>query len=396
MFRAAACTLAPRQRRNGRILPEGIVRRLERMQIPAYKVLFVEDDPTHFLLTRELISLSKVNRYELEWVSEYDAALKRIRAGRHDACLVDHVLERRTGLELVREAVQSGCRAPIIMLTAYPDSDLESQVMQAGAADYLVKGQITADLLERSIRHAIERQRATEALRASEEYARCIIDSSLDMIVAVDLDRNITQFNRAAESTFGYQAQEVIGKPSNILYADPNDGDAIRNTVFRTGHHMCEVTNLRNNGQTFLSLVAASVLHDASGKQIGFMGVFRDITERKRLESEVLQLNQDLERRVIERTLELQRLNVELKDEISRRQRVQEEHESTISELHQALAQVKTLSGLLPICSNCKKIRDDQGYWKQLESYLREHSNAEFTHGICPQCAHDLYGAPRR
>lgn len=61
------------------------------------------------------------------------------------------------------------------------------------------------------------------------------------------------------------------------------------------------------------------------------------------------------------------------------------------SELREALASVKTLSGMLPICSSCKKIRDDQGYWRQVEAYVREHSSAEFTHSICPECIETLY-----
>lgn len=60
-------------------------------------------------------------------------------------------------------------------------------------------------------------------------------------------------------------------------------------------------------------------------------------------------------------------------------------------ELEEALARVKVLSGIIPICSACKKIRDDHGYWNQLESFIREHSDAEFTHGICPSCARQLY-----
>jgi len=55
------------------------------------------------------------------------------------------------------------------------------------------------------------------------------------------------------------------------------------------------------------------------------------------------------------------------------------------------LQEVKTLSGLLPICASCKKIRDDKGYWNILEQYISEHSDAEFTHGICPECAQRLY-----
>ncbi len=60
--------------------------------------------------------------------------------------------------------------------------------------------------------------------------------------------------------------------------------------------------------------------------------------------------------------------------------------------LNKALNEVKVLRGLIPICAKCKQIRDDQGYWRQIEVYLRDHSEAEFSHGLCPKCAHELYG----
>lgn len=68
-----------------------------------------------------------------------------------------------------------------------------------------------------------------------------------------------------------------------------------------------------------------------------------------------------------------------------------EEREALITELQTALTRVKLLSGLLPICAACKKIRDDKGYWNQIESYIHEHSEAEFSHGMCPDCAKSLY-----
>ena len=68
------------------------------------------------------------------------------------------------------------------------------------------------------------------------------------------------------------------------------------------------------------------------------------------------------------------------------RHQAESERERLIADLRAALASVKTLSGLIPICSGCKKIRDDGGYWNQLESYLHQHSNADFTHGFCPEC----------
>jgi hypothetical protein len=77
--------------------------------------------------------------------------------------------------------------------------------------------------------------------------------------------------------------------------------------------------------------------------------------------------------------------------DITYRTIAEQEREKLIADLKDALAKVKRLSGLLPICSACKKIRDDRGYWKQLEDYIGEHSEAEFSHGICPQCAQQLY-----
>jgi len=87
-------------------------------------------------------------------------------------------------------------------------------------------------------------------------------------------------------------------------------------------------------------------------------------------EMELIHNKENLEEMVQDRTVTLEELNVELED---------------------ALCKVKTLSGLLPICAACKKIRDDQGYWNQIELFIRDHSFAEFSHGICPECARKLY-----
>jgi len=105
-----------------------------------------------------------------------------------------------------------------------------------------------------------------------------------------------------------------------------------------------------------------------------------------------LKKNKDfLEEQVAERTAELKCANDQLQEEINDRKQTALEREQLIVELNQALAHIKTLSGLLPICSYCKKIRDDKGYWNQIESYISEHSDTVFSHSICPDCAHKLY-----
>ncbi|MBN1277794.1 MAG: PAS domain S-box protein [Deltaproteobacteria bacterium] len=77
--------------------------------------------------------------------------------------------------------------------------------------------------------------------------------------------------------------------------------------------------------------------------------------------------------------------------DITRRKRAEEDLEEERKQLRKALDEVRTLQGILPICSNCKKIRDDRGYWNQIESYIRDHSEADFSHSICPECAKKLY-----
>ena len=84
--------------------------------------------------------------------------------------------------------------------------------------------------------------------------------------------------------------------------------------------------------------------------------------------------------------------NVLLAEEIVERKELEQEREGLIVQLQEALAQVRTLSGFLPICASCKKIRDDTGYWKQIEAYLSDHADVTFSHGICPDCAQRLYG----
>lgn len=108
--------------------------------------------------------------------------------------------------------------------------------------------------------------------------------------------------------------------------------------------------------------------HDQGSKYI--IAMIHDITRRKQAELDLIHHKENLEEMVKDRTVSLEEVNVELEE---------------------ALCKLKTLSGLLPICASCKKIRDDQGYWNQIELFIRERSFAEFSHSICPGCARKLY-----
>jgi PAS domain S-box-containing protein len=141
---------------------------------------------------------------------------------------------------------------------------------------------------------AIESARLYEALRASQEYARNIIDSSLDMIVAVDMDRRIVEFNTAAQGALGYRPGEVVGERIDILYADQQQAITVHETTIEKGRCVREVSSRRKNGQVFPSFLSSSVLCDTQGELVGVMGVSRDITERVRAEEALRRRNREL------------------------------------------------------------------------------------------------------
>lgn len=137
-------------------------------------VLVVEDDEDDYILTSALLSEIQTDRFEPDWARTYEEALEKISAAPFDVCLLDYRLGAHNGLELLRETRDLGFDAPIILLTGQGDQEVDIEAMKAGAADYLVKSQINAANLERSIRYAIQQKQMEEERirRIREQLAR--------------------------------------------------------------------------------------------------------------------------------------------------------------------------------------------------------------------------------
>ena len=194
-----------------------------------------------------------------------------------------------------------------------------------------------------------------EKLHKQIEILEVVLGESTDPIFNILEDGTYRYVNLAFSSHFDRRPEEVIGRRIYDIF--PQDEADKRMTVvrraFATGETIVfdvRVPMAREPDRFFITSVRP--LKDAAGRIASVVCISKDITERKRAE---------------------------------------EERERVILELKAALAQVRTLSGLLPICASCKKIRDDQGYWTQIESYIREHSEADFSHGVCPECFESLY-----
>ncbi len=135
------------------------------MTSSAIRVLLVEDDPDDHAFIRAALADIAGRRIDLHWAKSYEEAQAAIAAGGHDVFLFDYRLGVHTGLDLLRETVAGGCRTPIILLTGQGDREVDLEAMRAGAADYLSKERLEAELLERSIRYAMAHKRTEEELR---------------------------------------------------------------------------------------------------------------------------------------------------------------------------------------------------------------------------------------
>jgi signal transduction histidine kinase len=157
----------------------------------AVKVLMVDDDEDDFVIVRDLLRDAGDGRYDLKWVSSYEAGVRGACEGTADVVLVDYRLGAHDGVRFVREVVSRGCKAPVILLTGQGDRETDLAAMEAGAKDFLNKSQMTADLLERAIRYAVAQRKAEDqrlnllaerAARAELEAAAKAKDDFLAML----------------------------------------------------------------------------------------------------------------------------------------------------------------------------------------------------------------------
>jgi PAS domain-containing protein len=259
--------------------------------------------------------------------------------------------------------------------------DTSEQDQYHSASQLLVIGSVAAALLllvasYQANRELAFRRRAEAQLKEALLVQNAILGSADYGIVATNREGTVQSFNPAAERLLGYSAAEVIGKTTPVLWRDPLElaeraellskklGVPVRPTfevvTKKIQANMIdegEWTFIRKDGSRFPTFLVVTPLANEAGNTTGYVGVFRDISEQKKSELE---------------------------------------REELIAELKKTLAHVKTLSGLIPICAWCKSVRSDTGYWQTVEQYVRTHSDASFSHGMCPSCAEKFKSDIRR
>lgn len=165
-----------------------------------FRVLLIEDDEDDYVLVRDVLSESALSKFHLDWARTYEAGIDAACRAEHDIVLLDYRLGHRNGLELLREAQERGCELPFIVLTGQGDYILDIEAMEAGAADYLVKGEISSDALERTIRYCVDRKRTELELRRANEMLRAEIEERKRVVKALLESESLAAMGRALSS----------------------------------------------------------------------------------------------------------------------------------------------------------------------------------------------------
>jgi transcriptional regulator with PAS, ATPase and Fis domain len=186
-------------------------------------------------------------------------------------------------------------------------------------------------------------EQRTREMRACEARFHNIVTISTDGVVIVDSFGTILFVNPAAKFLFGRQEEELLGEPFGFPIVAGEEATQLE---------------IANRGRK-LTIAEMRVVSAEWERKPAFLATLHDITAQK----------------LAEEKAELYLAELEKKN----------------TELQEALANIQTLSGMLPICAYCKKIRDDKGYWSQVEEYISKHTDTQFSHGICPECAKKAY-----
>ena len=252
---------------------------------------YVEDDEDDFVLLQDLLSEISLFEPQLEWLPGYDVALPQMCANRHDLYLVDYRLGARDGLQLLQDAVKTGCRVPLIMLTGQGDHAINVRSMRLGASDYLVKSELDARSLERAILHAVERRRARSELEESERRFRATFEQAPLGIAHVDLAGCWLRVNPAFQDIVGYQRDELATRTVEQLTHDEDraaDAALLRQLLDgEIKHYNLEKRLWHKDGHPVWVHASMSSVSDAEGRPQYLVVILNDVTQRRLAEDQM-------------------------------------------------------------------------------------------------------------
>lgn len=252
-------------------------------------ILMVDDNEDDFVMVSDMIEESAPGKYSLRWASSYDKGLAMAGESVYTVVLLDYRLGDGDGLQFLKEATQRGFKAPIIFLTGRGNYSVEMESIHRGVSDYLVKEEMTPTLLERTIRHAIERGKMIEAIKASEEKFRAVFEDSGISIALTDVDGAVSDTNTCFQEMFGVMANTLHGQPlTRLVHPDDEESVSCAFEKLRSGKGTCASVESRyvgHGGKELWGRTLISSISDESGDIAKVVFMISDITKEKQADS---------------------------------------------------------------------------------------------------------------
>lgn len=380
-------------------------------------ILILEDNSDDLFLLKEAIDSSQELKSRIFPADRLSTAIKTAEETDMDLAIIDLNIPDSFGLDTFLSFHDRFPHIPVVIMTGHKDFDTAIQAVRKGAQDYIHKGEFSASEIIRIIRYAMERQnlvsrlttaqaslhRSLKESRSREKEINGLLDVARAVLAQTDFKTTARKVfdicSRLIGACSGYVALlSETGEENDVLFLEagghpctvdpelPMPIRGLRERAYRTNTTVYDNdfmnspwVQLMPQGHVRLENVLFSplVLEEKTVGILGFANKETDFTED--------------DARIAGGFGELAAIALLNSQNMDKRDQAEKNNERLIEELKESLANVKKLSGLLPICAHCKKIRDDKGYWKQIELYIHEHSEAKFSHGICQDCLKKHY-----
>jgi PAS domain S-box-containing protein len=263
------------------------------------RVLLIDDDQDSFILTRHKLSKIPGGNFTVDWAASYEDGLVQIPKNAHDVYLLDYRLGAQTGLDLLREALAAGCKAPIIMLTS-ENPQVDAEAMRLGAADFLSKDKLDSALLERSIRYSVKHYETLRKLAESEARLASFMHHVPCAVFIKNLQGRYVFVNETCERVFRRKLDEWVGRTDADLWSKSlaNKFRQIDQQIISNKKAVETTESVQHDDGTQHWLTTRFPILDEQGEPTMIGGAAINITESRRLEREIQTVSEREQRRI--------------------------------------------------------------------------------------------------
>jgi PAS domain S-box-containing protein len=253
------------------------------------RVLLIEDDEDDVVLAKEYLNESGYFKFDVEWESNPQHAREKMLRKQYDVFLIDYRLGSENGLDLIKFAQDKGVLVPCILLTGQGDLNVDLDASRFGAADYLVKTDLSPSLLERSIRYALSQASVIRELDEKEKKYRSLFERSIDPIFLADEKMNLIDVNGAFLTYFNYPKTRALSIGMRQLFADEMDYEHCKRVLKEEEQIKdYEVALIGADGRSNICLLNCVFIPDQASDFCCYQGIIHDLTIRKKAERDML------------------------------------------------------------------------------------------------------------